>query len=167
MHPLLSRAGWAVVMVNGHGAVLGASYGPVRFPWTCSGAGELWAAIVALRYKGLDHITLVTDYLELKKAWDKSDDAGANTANHLGELWREFWRLVHDIGRESIDIIWIPSHRSDAQRLREGLSAAMWLGNRHADELAKRGAHMHPKNVMAETLREARGAAHSEAVRAL
>lgn len=32
----------------------------------------------------------------------------------------------------------------------------MCLGSRHADELAKTGAHMHPNNVMAGTLRKAR-----------
>ena len=32
----------------------------------------------------------------------------------------------------------------------------MWLGNRHADEMAKKGAQMHPKNLMTETLRKAR-----------
>ena len=32
----------------------------------------------------------------------------------------------------------------------------MWLGNREADELAKKGAMMHPKNGVAETLRKAR-----------
>eukprot|EP00959_Pyramimonas_sp_CCMP1952_P423388 8869125-Pyramimonas_sp.AAC.1 len=105
-------------MVSGQGDVLGALYGPVRFPWTCSGAGELWAAISALRFKGPARATLVTDYLELKKARGKGRGAGASAANHLGELWSEFWRLVHDIGRESIDVERIPSHRSDAQRLR-------------------------------------------------
>ena len=68
MHPLLARAGWAVVEVSDRGDMLGALYGPVRFPWTCSGAGELWAAIFAHMFKGPDSITLVTDYLELKKA---------------------------------------------------------------------------------------------------
>ena len=108
-HPLLALAGWAAVMIDDRGGALGAAYGPVRFPWTCSGAGELWAAIIALRHKGPSNIVIVTDYLELKKAWDRGDDSGAHVRNHIGELWREFWRLVHDVGREGIDVIWIPS----------------------------------------------------------
>ena len=152
----MARAGWAVVMVDNRGGVLGAVYGPLRFPRTCSGAGELWAAIYALRFKGPNHLTIVTDCRELKKAWDKTNDAGATTTNHLGELWREFWRLARGIGRGAIDVVWVPSHRSDAQRLRDGLPLAMWLGNREADELAKKGALMHPKNGLAESLRKAR-----------
>ena len=83
-HPLLARAGWAVAMVDGCGNLLGAVYVPVRFPWTCSGSGELWAAIFALRFKGPGNITIVTDYIELKKAWDKGRGAGATTCNLHG-----------------------------------------------------------------------------------
>ena len=32
----------------------------------------------------------------------------------------------------------------------------MWLGKRRADELARKGAQLHPKNLMTETLRKAR-----------
>ena len=55
-----------------------------------------------------------------------------------------------------MDVIWIPSHRSDSQRIRDGIPLAMWLGNKEADELAKRGAMLHPKNRLAEALRKAR-----------
>ena len=143
-------------MIDDRGGVIGAAFGPVRFPWTCSGAGELWAAIIALRYKGPRNIVIVTEYLELKKAWDRGDESGAHVRNHLGELWREFWRLVHDVGREGIDVIWIPSHRSDSQRIRDAIPLAMWLGNQAADAFAKQGASMHPKNGYAEALRHAR-----------
>ncbi|CAK0851970.1 unnamed protein product [Prorocentrum cordatum] len=99
-----SGRGWAVVVVDSRGNMLGALYGPVRFPWACSGSGELWAAIFALKFKGPEPIVIVTDCLELRKAWERRDNWDSTTDNHLGELWRKVWRLVDEIGVDDITV---------------------------------------------------------------
>ena len=91
-----------------------------------------------------------------KKAWDRSEGWGATTDNQLGELWREFWRLVGEIGKDSIAIEWVPSHKSNKPRILDGVPFSMWNGNRLADGYAEQGAMMHPKKLLSETLRKAR-----------
>ena len=63
-------------------------------------------------------------------------------ARPYGEYWWRFWDKVHHFG--PLEIIWIPSHTTEADVQRGRISLRDRVYNGWADVMAKKGAAMHP-----------------------
>ena len=159
----LSRAGWALVFFDPRSGALGvAVFGHVwaSLPQTAQ-AGE-HVGLAAL-YGFLEHqgLTSKVAYVDCKSVANLPSAPLAkqlcHTARYAGvrrsSLVRRHTHLVADVR-------WTPAHRSEEQIARlEGEDMHIARANAYADELAKRGAKLHPPQsdqIMKDIEREAK-----------
>ena len=94
-------------------------------------------------------VTTATDYEQLVMGWTLGDDAFTHPGAKGAEAWRIFWDVARDFGVEQIA-------GRKVQTQKPFSTFRDWLGHRKADELAKRGAEVHPSNAQQAQLERER-----------
>ncbi len=136
------RAGWAVVMVDARGGMIGAVYGhmpAMEADDQTAGSAEMYAL---RRAAELSVVPLVayTDYKEAAEGAVKGEAATTSARVKHAAHWRAFWRAVEGT---DFSVIKVKGHITEAEVAHD--EHLMWKreGNRHADRLAKKGARAH------------------------
>ena len=142
-----SRAGWGVAMIaEGSDCIVsGAAYGALPTFTQTSGCAEIYAAAIGLRMAS-PPVEIVTDYEQLLHGWELGEGAFTHPGGKNAEAWVLFWQAARDFGLHCIVIKKVPAHKPFLAVCQGLLTYKDWLGNRKADELAKRGVPLHPPN---------------------
>ena len=121
-------------------------------------AAEAWAILATLS-RSLPGVAIRSDCLNNVKTLKNGERAATRSRSNIGRLWRMIFRALDDWTHpEWLDIVWVPAHLTKSQ-----IGIAMkgdgrpiteldWLGNKRADELAKKGAALHrlPATIIKE-----------------
>eukprot|EP00974_Lingulodinium_polyedra_P088656 8596696-Lingulodinium_polyedra.AAC.1 len=75
---------------------------------------------------------------------------GTGATEAYAEEWRALWRAVDDFGGEQLSVRKVKAHASLGDEQAGRISAFDRAGNMLADQLAKRGAGRHPRNLALE-----------------
>ena len=144
--PAACRAGWGLAMIGpGSNIVAAAARGLLPTFTQSSGCAEIYAAAVALTMAS-PPITIATDYEHLLEGWQMGPGFFTHAGAKSGEAWKHFWRIVADFGPEHITTREVPARKPFLAVAQGIISFCDWLGNRKADELAKRGVMGHRSN---------------------
>ena len=123
-----------------------------------SGAGELWAFLMALHFS-LPPVVVVTDYQHLIDGIAEGREACTAANRAHADIWRQIWIAIDDFGLEYVTLQKVKAHLSLAS-VQDGSAQVTWQdwhGNRVADLHAKLGAACHPAQAgMKEILETSR-----------
>ena len=140
------RGGWGLSMIADESSrISGAAYGPLPTFTQTAGCAELYAALMALRLS-TPPIVIATDYELLLLGWETGPGSYTQPQSKSAEAWKLFWAYVEEYGRDNITIRKVAAHKSFAAVQEGQISFRDWCGNRKADEMAKKGAALHPCN---------------------
>ena len=142
-HDMLRRGGWGFVMAGEGLQPCQWAYGPLVEPVHDSFIAEI-IAVLELLAVAVPPLRIMVDNANLARGFEAGPlwARRAGIARHYGEYWRRFWDEVHGFG--PLEIIWIPSHTTEADVQRGRISMRDRVYNGRADEMAKKGAAMHP-----------------------
>ena len=135
------RAGWATVMIDRHGKVIGGIYGTCPDYFPSSLRAELWGVLQTLRH-ACPPITIWVDNAGVVGGYAKGRRWCCDSSRPAVDLWRLVWWKVEDLGGEggAIQIEKVKGHATEAD-VHAGRST-VWhkAGNDHADHFAGRGS---------------------------
>ena len=144
-----ARAGWGLCTVHPvTGQVTGAAHGPLTLFSQAVGNAEIYAAAAALRM-ACPPVEIVTDYQHLLDGWELGIGAYTRDGARCGEAWRLFWAAADDFGLSHIRVRKVQAHLPYRAVTEGRISYGDWVGNKRADEEAKKGASLHPGNQSA------------------
>ncbi len=138
------RAGWAVVQVDSSGRVEKALFGHVPASISTDqtvAAGELFAMRRAVELS-IGELTIKTDYQGILDGSQAGEAATTSAKRPNAASWRAFWRATNGATPR---IQKVKAHRSreEAAADEDPESILDWMGNKAADEYAKKGAARH------------------------
>jgi hypothetical protein len=150
LHPrdrILCRAGWGICQLDGDMRVAGKAHGNVPGEVQHAGLGELFA-FYQLLVHCIPPVVAVTDYENLVTGLDAGKKVCTASGQKDAGAWKRIWDKVEDIGRENIQLIKVPAHKSrqDVLNGTAGISIRDWTGNAEADKAARAGARLHPSS---------------------
>ena len=91
-------------------------------------------------------VIIATDYEQLVTGWETGPGTFAQASSRGGEAWKLFWDYAGGYGRDNIQVRKVAAHKA-LRAVTEGqITFRDWCGNKKADEMAKRGANLHPCN---------------------
>ena len=93
-------------------------------------------------------MTIATDYEQLLEGWHPGPDSFTHAGAKSGETWKHCRRVAKDFGPEYITIRKVPTHKPFLAVIQGSITYRDWLGNRKADEMAKRGVMGHASNAV-------------------
>ncbi len=130
----------------------GKAHGNVPGEVQHAGLGELFA-FYQLLVHCIPPVVAVTDYKNLVTGLAAGRKVCTASGQKDAGAWKLIWDKVDDIGRESIQLIKVPAHKSRQEVLNgaAGISIRDWTGNAEADKAARAGAMLHP---VSEELRQ-------------
>jgi hypothetical protein len=141
------RAGWATVMIDSQGLVLGGIYGTCPDFFPSSLRAELWGVLQTLRH-ACPPITIWVDNAGVVEGITKGRRWCCDSRRPAADLWRMIWWKVDDLGAEDEGVLIrkVKGHATAADV--EAGRSTVWhkAGNDHADHFAGRGS------VLAEEL---------------
>ncbi|CAK0863284.1 unnamed protein product, partial [Prorocentrum cordatum] len=145
----IRRAGWSIVQCDEFGILEAAVYGTVCLdlcPFQTAKDGEDFAVWMLSRYLGPSIIEINIDCastVSCLKLGRKYATAANKPNAHL-------WSAVYaSLDVDSLNVNKVAAHCTDID-VREGrISECQWLGNAHADRLAKAGAALHRVSAVA------------------
>ncbi len=113
-NPEARRAGWAIVMINEGGGLVGAIYG--HLPWAESdeqtaGHAEMYALRRAVEL-AIGDLVVYTDYKEAADGVLKGEAATTSAGMKHAAHWRAFWRAVDD---SSPTVVKVQGHITEAE----------------------------------------------------
>ena len=135
-------------MIGPQGTVVGSAHGPLPLFTQSSGCAEVFAATIAIRL-AYPPIEIITDYEQLVDGWHQGLGAFTHSGAKGGEAWKWFWKAAEDFGIANVSIRKVPAHFPLLAVSQGRITFADWLGNRKADEMAKKGVDEHPSNLKA------------------
>ena len=135
------RSGWAALLIDHEGKVVGGIYGTCPDWFPTSLRAELWAALQALRH-GCPPITLWIDNDSVVKGFHRGREWCCDSSRPAADLWRKFWWKFDDLGGEGITINKVKGHATDADIDSGRTSKLAKDGNDHADHFAGRGSSL-------------------------
>ncbi len=134
------RGGWAFVLVDAMGGTVWGMCGTMSERYASVLRSELKGVIEALRY-AVGVVRVHTDNALVVKGFARGPKWCTSPKRAAADLWRELWRLAEPI-RDQITVLKVKAHLPDEAVAHGLVSRQELLGNRAADELAKRGARM-------------------------
>ena len=125
----------------------GKAHGNVPGEVQHAGLGELFA-FYQLLVHCIPPVVAVTDYENLVTGLDAGKKVCTASGQKDAGAWKRIWDKVEDIGRENIQLIKVPAHKSrqDVLNGTAGISIRDWTGNAEADKAARAGARLHPSS---------------------
>ena len=147
------RAGWACVLVDESGAVIGGLYGPCPDHFQTAFRAEL-RAVVELLMLAMPPVRVWTDNQEVVDGWCKGRTWCCATSRSAADLWRRFWAKIDDIGREGIEIVKVKGHATQGDIEAGRSTPFLQAGNDHADHFARRGAEIAEDQVPSQHLKD-------------
>ena len=133
------RAGWAAVMINSSGLVIGGVYGTCPDFFATSLRAELWAVLQVLRH-ACPPITIWCDTAGVVDGFQKGASWCCNARRPAVDLWHMIWCKVDDLGGDGILIRKVKGHATMADVQAGRCTAWHRGGNSHADWFACRGS---------------------------
>ena len=138
-----SRAGWACVAVDSHGDSRGAVFGTLPTALQEIGLAEVWAMYMCLQHS-IGALVIITDCKAVADGLLAGPEVCCRATRPYSEIWVRVWDKIQDIGRDHIQVIWVPSHTSWREAQARGVEWLHFRANKLADTFAKRGARGHP-----------------------
>ncbi len=136
--PLARRGGWAAVMTDRRGNMRRTVYGtsPDRFPTIF--LSELRAAVMALK-EVVGPTILFSDNAQVVSEWQRGEKYCTDGMRQGADLWRQRWHSVNELDG-AVRIVKVKAHLTARDVETGRIPAAVWRGNNHADDYAKKGA---------------------------
>ncbi len=132
------RAGWAFAIVDQSGAVVWGRYGSLAERYPSVLRAELRGLLEILRCAA-DSLTVHVDNAEVVRGMQMGHKWCRQARREGADLWDQVWALAEPMGRR-LSVVKVKAHLTDEALSRGLISRRDLLGNRAADELAKRGA---------------------------
>ena len=153
------RAGWACILVDDTGAVIAGLYGPCPDPFPTSLRAELRAVIEILRL-ALPPLVIWVDNKCVVDGWARGKAWCCASTRPAADLWREFWRLLEDVGPEGVRIEKCKGHATEGDVQAGRSTPFLRAGNANADHFAGYGVdvaeHQVPSEDVVTAYKEAR-----------
>ena len=132
------RAGWAAVLVDPNGLIIAGVYGPCAERFVSAGRAELTAIVRVLRM-AIPPLTIYTDNQGVLDGIAKGPLWCCASSRPAADLWREFWRIIDDIGMAGLLFKKCKGHATQADVDAGRSTAFLRAGNDHADHYAGAG----------------------------
>ena len=137
----MCRAGWAFVVLREDNTLAYGAYGPLPLEQRDHVilAAELWAVIMLLR-NAVAPLRIHTDCQNVIDGIERGPAWATRPGRRHGPLWHIIWQLVGEhggISGETISFQKVKAHATKNER--EVMGNRTFVGNGHADRLAKKG----------------------------
>jgi ribonuclease HI len=133
------RSGWAAVMIDAQGLVVGGIYGTCPDHLPSSLRAELWAVLQVLRH-ACPPVTMWVDNAAVVSGFAKGQVWCCSSSRPAADLWCKIWSKVDDLGGVEIQIRKVKGHTTAADVQRGIITGQQRDGNEHADHFARRGS---------------------------